>query len=166
MGQQRQLVDEQPHPVHLGLHPFHGVVELVLVTQAALDVQVDPAVQGRERRAQLVARVGDEAAQPVLGASLGGERVLDGGRDRGFRAGEQRDADQPPPGGPVHRRTGRRLYPKPRTVWTIDGPPKSILRRRLETNRSTTPVSPPKSYCQTWSRICALETTRPVLASR
>ncbi|CPU64237.1 Uncharacterised protein [Mycobacteroides abscessus] len=31
---------------------------------------------------------------------------------------------------------------------------------------STMFASPPQSYCHTWSRICALDSTRPALSMR
>ena len=40
LGQHRQPVDEQPSQADLGSHPFHGLVELVGVAQAVLNVQV------------------------------------------------------------------------------------------------------------------------------
>ena len=52
----------------------------LLVGEGALAQQLGVAADGGQRRAQLVRGVGDEAAQPILGGGLLGERRLDLGQ--------------------------------------------------------------------------------------
>ncbi len=75
--QVRRFAVQCPGRVEVGPHPLHGVVALAGAARAILDLQVDPAVHGRQRSAQLMAVVGDEAARPVLSAFSGVERVRD-----------------------------------------------------------------------------------------
>ncbi len=65
-GEEQHLVDEHAHPGRFVLHPAHGVGQGLLIVQAALAPELGVAPDRRERRAQLVRRVGDEPPQPVL----------------------------------------------------------------------------------------------------
>ena len=65
-GEQQQVVDQRRHPHRLLLGAAHRLVELGGVVEAAVAVQLGVAADRRDRRAQLVRRVGDEPAQPRL----------------------------------------------------------------------------------------------------
>ncbi len=72
-GQQQQVLDEQTHPAGLALDAAHQHLD---VAGGALPVQLGEAADRGQRRAQLVAGVGDEPAHPVLGgAGLLGRRL-------------------------------------------------------------------------------------------
>ena len=65
-GQQQQILDQQTHPARLALDARHQHLD---VAGGALPVQLGEAADRGQRRAQLVAGVGDEAAHPFLGAA-------------------------------------------------------------------------------------------------
>ena len=74
LGQRQHVLDEASHPRRLLLGAAHRVVEGGLVAQPAEAVQLGVAADRRDRRAQLVRCVGDEAAQ----ARLGGGALVEG----------------------------------------------------------------------------------------
>ena len=76
-GEQQQVLDERAHAHRLLLGAAHGLAELVGVGEAARAVQLGVAPDGGDRRAQLVGRVGDEPAQPLLGPRALVEGLLD-----------------------------------------------------------------------------------------
>ena len=69
-GEQQHLVDELAHPRGLALHPAHDAVEVRPGRHGALAVELGEPPDARQRRAQLVAGVADEPAQPRLGLLL------------------------------------------------------------------------------------------------
>ena len=76
-GQQEEIVDERCHADRFLLGAAHGLVELVVGTQAAVAVQLGVSPNGGDRGAQLVRGIGDEAAQARLRCRPLVERVLD-----------------------------------------------------------------------------------------
>ena len=76
--QEQQVVDQRRHAHRLRLGAPHRLVELGRFGEAAVAVELGVAADGRDRRAQLVRRVGDEATQPRLARGALGERALDG----------------------------------------------------------------------------------------
>ena len=76
-GEEQQVVDEAAHAHRLLLGAAHRLVELVGVVEAAGAVELGVAADRRDRRAQLVRRVGDELAQAVLGRGALVEGLLD-----------------------------------------------------------------------------------------
>ena len=87
-GEQQQVVDEQPHPPRLALDAGHRPLEVVGPLAGAAVEQLGVGAHGGERRAQLVRRIGDEAAQPVLRRGALVERLLDLAEHRVERAAE------------------------------------------------------------------------------
>ena len=67
-GEQQQVVDEPAHPDGLGLDPAQGVAHLVGHGLGAAPGQLRVAAYPGQRGAQLMARVGHEAAQPGFAA--------------------------------------------------------------------------------------------------
>ena len=76
-GQEEEVVDEAPHADGLLLGAAHGLVELVRILQRAGAVELGVAADRRDRRAQLVGRVGHELAQPTLRLGALVEGLLD-----------------------------------------------------------------------------------------
>jgi hypothetical protein len=76
-GQQEQVVDEDPHAGGLVLDTAHGPGQVLGPVGGAATEQFGVAPDGGQRRAQLVAGVGHEAAQPVLGRRPLAEGRLD-----------------------------------------------------------------------------------------
>ena len=76
LGQRQQVVDEAGHADGLLLGAPHRLVELGRLVEAADPVQLGVAADRRDGRTQLVGRVGDEPAQPVLRLGPLGERPL------------------------------------------------------------------------------------------
>jgi hypothetical protein len=78
-GQQQEVFDQGAHAQRLALDPAHREREVFrpLGRSSAKQLRVPP--DGRQRRAQLVARVRDETPESVLGGLLGGESPLDAG---------------------------------------------------------------------------------------
>ena len=87
-GEQQQVVDQRRHPHRLLLGAAHRLVELGGVVETAVAVELGVAADRRDRRAQLVRRVGDEPAQARLRRRALGERVLDPGHHRVERVAE------------------------------------------------------------------------------
>ena len=79
-GQQEEVLDEEPHAGGLVLDAAHGPGQVLRPLGGPPAEQLGVAPDGGERRAQLVAGVGDEAAQPVLGGAPLGEGGLDLGQ--------------------------------------------------------------------------------------
>ena len=77
LGERQQVVDEPGHPHGLLLGAAHRLVEPLAGRQATDAVQLGVAADRRDRRPQLVRRVGDEAAQAVLGRGLLLERLVE-----------------------------------------------------------------------------------------
>ena len=65
-GEQEQVVDEQAHPLGLARNPRHRALEILGTCGGAAAEQLGVGAHGRQRRPQLVRRVGDEAAQPPV----------------------------------------------------------------------------------------------------
>ena len=61
--EQQQIVDEQAHPLGLARDAGHRPLEILGARGGAAAEQLGVGAHGGERRAQLVRRVGDEAAQ-------------------------------------------------------------------------------------------------------
>ena len=74
--ERQQVLDEHAHARRLVLDPLHRLVDLLRLARGAHPEQLGVAADRRQRRAQLVRRIGEEAAQPVLGLPLPGERAL------------------------------------------------------------------------------------------
>ena len=68
-GEQQQVLDEHAHALALAADPGHRAGEVVGPPVGAALEQLGVGANGRERRAQLVRGVGDEAAQPRSVAS-------------------------------------------------------------------------------------------------
>ena len=81
-GQQEQVVDERSHAHRLGLGAPHRLLQLLALFEPAAPVQLGVAADGRDRRAQLVRRVGDELPQSLLRCRPLVERLLDAGQHR------------------------------------------------------------------------------------
>jgi hypothetical protein len=81
--QQQQVVDEQAHALGLVLDAAQQPRHLGGVGDRALPVQLGEAPDGGERRAQLVAGVGDEAPHLLLRAA-GGRLGRLAGAERGL----------------------------------------------------------------------------------
>ena len=77
LGEAQQIVDEPAHAHRLLLGPAHRFVELVAIVQPADAVELGVAADGRHRCPQLMARVGDEAPQPLLRLGSLGERLVE-----------------------------------------------------------------------------------------
>ena len=90
-GEQEEIVDEQPHPPGLALDPGHRALEVVRPLARAAVEQLRVGAHGGKRRAQLVRRIGDEAAQPVLRRGALVERLLDLAEHRVERPAEPAD---------------------------------------------------------------------------
>ena len=148
-GQQQQVLDEQAHAGALGLDAAHQAPDVVLRAHGALAVELGEAADRGQRRPQLVAGVGDEAAHPVLGAAglrLGGLLGPEGALDPGEHAVERRR--QPADLGPVVARraragTGRRRR-SPAAVRSTSASGRRLLRtsRYPATPRTTSTISP------------------------
>jgi hypothetical protein len=92
-GQQQQVLDEQAHPGGLLLDPTHHAAQVFGGADRALPVQLGKAADRGQRGPQLMARVGDEPAHPVLGllcAGLGRLALSEGGLDLSEHAVERR----------------------------------------------------------------------------
>ena len=76
-GEQEEVVDEQPHPPGFALDAVHRPLEIFRALAGAAVEELSVRPHGGKRRAQLVRRVGDEAAQPVLGCGALVECLLD-----------------------------------------------------------------------------------------
>ena len=63
-GEQQQILHKQPHPARLAFDARHQHLD---VTGGSLAVQLGESADRRQRRAQLVAGVGDEATHSLLG---------------------------------------------------------------------------------------------------
>jgi len=79
-GQEQQVLDEEAHAGGLVLDAAHGPGQVLGPLGRAPAEQFGVPPDGGERRAQLVAGVGHEAAQPVLGGGPFGEGRLDLGQ--------------------------------------------------------------------------------------
>ncbi len=90
-GEQQQVVDEQPHPPRLALDAGHRPLEIVRPLACAAVEELRVGAHGRERRAQLVRRVRDEPAQPLLRGGALVERLLDLAEHRVQRPSEPAD---------------------------------------------------------------------------
>ena len=75
--ERQQVLDEHAHARGLGLDARHRLLGVLGVARRADPEQLGVAADRRQRRAQLVRRVGQEGAQPVLGRLLLGERLLE-----------------------------------------------------------------------------------------
>ena len=74
-GQQQQVLDQRGHPARLGLDAAHRVRDVRRHLLAAAAGQLGVTADRGERRAQLVAGVGDELADAGLARLPRGERV-------------------------------------------------------------------------------------------
>ena len=90
-GEQEEVVDEEPHPSGLALDAVHRPLEIVRALAGAAVEELGVGAHGGERRAQLVRRIGDEAAQAVLGRGALVECLLDLAEHRVERAAEPAD---------------------------------------------------------------------------
>ena len=90
-GEQEEVVDQEPHPPGLALDAVHRPLEIVRALAGAAVEELGIGPHGGKRRAQLVRRVGDEAAQPVLGRGALVERLLDLAEHRVERPAEAPD---------------------------------------------------------------------------
>ena len=75
--ERQQVLDEHAHARGLVLDPAHRLRDVLGLARGAHAEQLGVAADRDERRAQLVRRVGDEAAQPLLARLARGERVLE-----------------------------------------------------------------------------------------
>ena len=76
-GQQQHVLDELRHPLGLRLDAVHRVRDVVGDVTALALRQFGIPADRRKRRAQFVARVGDELAHPGLAGVPGGQRAGD-----------------------------------------------------------------------------------------
>ena len=65
-GQLQKIIDEYAHPDDLALDPAHRLVEFRAGRRAAATVELGEALDRRQRRTQLVRRIREELAQPLL----------------------------------------------------------------------------------------------------
>ena len=139
------------HPGRLVLDPAHHPVQLVRLGDRALPVELGEAADRGQRRAQLVAGVGDEPAHPVLGRAGRGLRGLPGAErrldlaehrvQRAARAGRPRCAGRSPaPGGSGRRRRWPRPCARPRQRAQA-----GVVRRRSRAPPSSTSTTAPTS---------------------
>ena len=89
--QQEQVLDEDAHPGCLGLDPGHHSFELLGFVCGAEAEQLGVATDGRERGAQLVRGIGQEAAQAFLALASSCECLLDLGEHLVQRRSEPPD---------------------------------------------------------------------------
>ena len=76
-GEQEQIIDEHAHSLRLAFDAAHRARQIVGPRLGAALEQLGVRADGRERRAQLVRRVGDEPAQLSLGRLERAKRRLD-----------------------------------------------------------------------------------------
>jgi hypothetical protein len=77
VSEQQQVIDEDAHPRGLGLDAAQGMLPRRDIGQRAAASQLGIPAHRRQRRAQLMTRVGHEVPQRRLAASLGSKRRLD-----------------------------------------------------------------------------------------
>ena len=75
--ERQQVLDQHAHARGLVLDPPHRLGDVLVRARRAHPVELGVAADRDQRRAQLVRRVGDEAAQPLLARLARGERVLE-----------------------------------------------------------------------------------------
>ena len=75
--EEQEVVDEHAHPLRLARDPGHRARQVVGPPVGAAPEELRIRANGRERRAQLVRRVGDETAEPLLGGLPRGHLRLD-----------------------------------------------------------------------------------------
>ena len=125
-GQQQQVLDQRGHPGRLRLHPAHRVRHIVRYPGIAAPRQLGVPADGGQRRAQFVAGVGDELADPGLAGLPGGQARRRRARASGSarrRPGRPRYAGRcprpvpartaPPRRGPAAARRPGRRWPRP-----------------------------------------------------
>ena len=119
-GQQQQVVDEGGHPRRLGLHAPHRVREFGRDRVAAALGEFGVAADRGQRRAQLVAGVGDELPRPRLAGLPGRQRAVDVAAACGSarrRPGRPRCSGRCPPRAPAPTARRRRGPAAARSPW-------------------------------------------------
>ncbi len=86
--QQQEVVDERAHAQRLRLGAAHRLLQRLALFETASSVQLRVAADRRDRRAQLVGRVGDELPQSRLRGGSLVECFLDAGQHRVERVAE------------------------------------------------------------------------------
>ena len=89
--EREQVLDEHAHPRRLVLDPRHRLRDVLGLRGGADPEELGVAADRRQRRAQLVRRVGQEAAQALLARAPLGERLLQAREHRVERQAEAAD---------------------------------------------------------------------------
>ena len=76
-GQRQQVLHQDSHPRRFGLDPCHRSLQRRRVVDGAQPEQLRVAANRRQRRAQLMGRVGQEPPELILALPAGGEGSLD-----------------------------------------------------------------------------------------
>ena len=90
-SEQEEVVDEHAHPGGLGLDVRHRLGQVLRVGVGAATEELGVAADRRQRRPELVRRIGDEAPEALLGPPALFERRLDVGQHRVQRDPEPAD---------------------------------------------------------------------------
>ena len=89
--EREQVLDEHAHPRRLVLDARHRLLDVLGLRGGADPKQLGVAADRRQRRAQLMRRVGEEAAQALLARAPLGERLLEAREHRVEREAEAPD---------------------------------------------------------------------------